>query len=108
MIHPGQAGVWVRQRQIAAVGVAVRDWVTWHGAVLNVTTDLVPFRDIRTGEAEEPMTSLARERHGPLRMALVRERLLVHFQSVFGLPSPSILFAHPLVAAKRVPAASPF
>src|SRR5256885_1006562 len=45
----GQAGVWVGNRLIAGVGVAVRDWVSWHGAVLNVTPDLLPFRLVRSG-----------------------------------------------------------
>src|SRR5262245_60717192 len=80
-----RAGVWVGRRMIAGVGIAVRDWVSWHGAVLNVSPDLLPFRHIRTGEGDGPMTSIARERHGDPRMSLVRQRLLEHFQEVFGL-----------------------
>src|SRR5208283_704967 len=34
---PGRYGVWGRTGQIAAFGVAVRDWVTRHGAYLNVS-----------------------------------------------------------------------
>src|SRR6266852_4237193 len=45
--RPGQAGVWVGDRPVAGVGVAVRDWVTWYGAFLNVNPDLVPFRLLR-------------------------------------------------------------
>ena len=102
----GKAGVWVGQRPIAGVGVAVRNWITWHGAVLNIAPDLLPFRHVRTGEGEQPMTSLARERHGAPRMAFVRQQLIEHFQTVFRLPPPSILFSHPLVRAERVAAAT--
>ncbi len=40
---PGQTGVWVDGRKIASIGVHARDWVTWHGFALNVTTDLSFF-----------------------------------------------------------------
>lgn len=40
----GQTGVWVQDRKLASVGVAVRRWVTYHGFALNVSTDLAPFR----------------------------------------------------------------
>src|SRR5262249_19904226 len=78
-VRPGRPGVWVGPRPIALTGVAVRDWVTYYGAVLNVNPDLEPFRRVRCGAADaETMTSLERERRGPLRPALVRERFLEH------------------------------
>jgi lipoyl(octanoyl) transferase len=91
----GQAGVWVGDRPVAGVGVAVRDWVTWYGAFLNVHPDLVPFRLLRGAGDDRPMTSLARERHGPVRMALVRQSLLEHFTHAFGLSRTSIFCSHP-------------
>jgi len=94
--RPDRAGVWVGNRQLASVGVAVRDWVTWYGAALNVCPDLLPFRMVRTGHADDgPMTSLARERRGPPRMPLVRQRLVEHFAEKFGFSRTSIFFAHP-------------
>ena len=36
----GLTGVWVGERKIQSLGIAVRRWVTWHGLALNVTTDL--------------------------------------------------------------------
>ncbi len=39
----GFTGVWTRGRKIASIGVHARDWVTWHGFALNVTTDLSYF-----------------------------------------------------------------
>ncbi|HVD62174.1 MAG TPA: lipoyl(octanoyl) transferase LipB, partial [Gemmatimonadaceae bacterium] len=38
--NPGLTGVWTKGRKIASIGVHARDWVTWHGFALNVTTDL--------------------------------------------------------------------
>ena len=93
--RPGQPGVWVGQRLIAGVGVAVRDWVAYFGAVLNVNPDLFPFRILRSAPDErEPMTSLARERRGPPRAALVRQRFLDHFAARFGFERLSLFFHH--------------
>src|SRR6266852_2171827 len=74
-MHPINTSIWTGGRPIADFGVAVRDWVTYFGAVLNVNPDLEEFRLVRTGgSAGGIMTSLARERHGPVRPSLVRER----------------------------------
>src|SRR6185436_15007672 len=39
----GLTGVWAEGRKLASIGVHARDWVTWHGFALNVTTDLRYF-----------------------------------------------------------------
>jgi lipoyl(octanoyl) transferase len=60
---PGYTGVWARGRKIASIGVHVRQWVTWHGFALNVTTDLADFaRIVPCGIPGVVMTSLERER----------------------------------------------
>jgi lipoyl(octanoyl) transferase len=60
----GQTGVWVGRRKIAAIGVAVRSWVAWHGFALNVDGDLGPFAGIipcGLGPEVGEVTSLERE-----------------------------------------------
>ncbi len=42
--NPDHTGIWVGDRKIASIGVAVRKWVTYHGLALNVDGDLGPFR----------------------------------------------------------------
>uniref|UniRef100_A0A7N0TFP4 lipoyl(octanoyl) transferase n=1 Tax=Kalanchoe fedtschenkoi TaxID=63787 RepID=A0A7N0TFP4_KALFE len=39
-------GVWVDDQKVAAIGVRVSKWVSFHGLALNVTTDLTPFKQI--------------------------------------------------------------
>lgn len=100
-VRSGHAGVWVGDRPIASVGVAVRDWVTYFGAVLNVSPSLEPFRRIRSGlPVDGPMTSLERERRAPLRASLVRERLLEHFAASFGVTRTSLFCDHPSLDRK--------
>ena len=43
----GHPGVWVQERKLASIGVAVTDWVTFHGFALNVNTDMSYFELIR-------------------------------------------------------------
>jgi lipoyl(octanoyl) transferase len=97
----GTCGVRVGGRLLADCGVAVRDWVTYYGAVVNVNPDLELFRKVRCGvPAEAPMTSIERERRGPLRPALVRERLLDHFAAHFRFAHTSLFFHHPSLPRK--------
>jgi lipoyl(octanoyl) transferase len=65
--RPGFTGVWTVPggRKIASIGVHVKQWVTWHGFALNVTTDLAQFdRIVPCGIPGVVMTSVARERGG--------------------------------------------
>ena len=90
-----QAGVRVGNRLLSALGVGVRGGVSLFGAVFNINPDVTLFRFVHTGAASDgPMTSLARERKGPLRAALVRQRLLEHFAEGFGFGRTDLLF-HP-------------
>jgi lipoate-protein ligase B len=60
--NEGLTGVWTAGRKIASIGVHARQWVTWHGFALNVTTDLSYFDLlVPCGIAGVIMTSIERE-----------------------------------------------
>jgi lipoate-protein ligase B len=60
--RPGYTGVWTAGRKIASIGVHVKQWVTWHGFALNVSTDLASFeRIVPCGIDGVTMTSIERE-----------------------------------------------
>ena len=64
--NPGHTGVWIRReegvRKIASIGVHVKQWVTWHGFALNVTTYLAQFdRIVACGIPGVEITSVRRE-----------------------------------------------
>src|SRR5690349_10610073 len=62
---PKYTGVWTNSRKIASIGVHARDWVTWHGFALNVTTELSWFDlMVPCGIPEVTMTSIEREQIG--------------------------------------------
>ncbi|HEY9153634.1 MAG TPA: lipoyl(octanoyl) transferase LipB [Opitutaceae bacterium] len=42
----GKTGIWIGSRKIAAIGVAVRRWVAYHGFALNVNVNLHHFSGI--------------------------------------------------------------
>ncbi len=80
-------GVWTRGRKIASIGVHARDWVTWHGFALNVTTDLSFFDLIvPCGISGVVMTSIARELGAEEISAQdVRDRVAAKFGEAFDL-----------------------
>jgi lipoate-protein ligase B len=60
--NPGLTGVWTRGRKIASIGIHVKQWVTYHGFALNVSTDLDYFDLIvPCGIPDVVMTSVAQE-----------------------------------------------
>ncbi len=39
----GGSGVWVKDRKLASVGIALRRWVSYHGVAMNIVNSLDPF-----------------------------------------------------------------
>jgi len=90
----GRVGIWVAERdgsenKIAAIGVRVRHWVTFHGVSLNVEPDLKHFDGIiPCGIRQHGVTSLAAQ--GILvSMPEVDAALRAAFGDVFGTQGPT-------------------
>jgi lipoyl(octanoyl) transferase len=86
--NPGLTGVWTRGRKIASIGIHVKQWVTFHGFALNVTTDLRGFDLIvPCGIDGVVMTSVAAELGrtdaSPLQ-GQAREAIAKAFGATFG------------------------
>jgi lipoyl(octanoyl) transferase len=84
----GRVGIWVvrgqREDKIAAIGVRVRRWVTFHGVSINVDPDLSHFSGIvPCGVSEHGVTSL-HDLGLPVTMADVDVALRKSFVGVFG------------------------
>ena len=95
--RPGRVGIWVdrggpaipgdraaREGKIAAIGVRVRHWVTFHGASINVDPDLGHFAGIvPCGVTGHGVTSL-RDLGVAATMAEVDAALMAAFAEAFG------------------------
>jgi lipoate-protein ligase B len=85
--NPSFTGVWTKGKKIASIGVHARDWVTWHGFALNVTTDLSYFDlMVPCGIDGVVMTSIGRELGtDDVSMQDVIERVSAKFAAAFDL-----------------------
>lgn len=82
---PPYTGIWIENRKIAAIGVAVRRSITFHGLALNVNTDLRYFgRIVPCGLAWADVTSMARELGREQNIVHVKESFVNHFAELFG------------------------
>ena len=81
-------GVWTSGRKIASIGIHVKQWVTWHGFALNVSTDLSYFDLIvPCGIGDVVMTSVKRElaERAPRDMwGRALDSVVLGFSEVFG------------------------
>lgn len=92
-IREGRVGVWVerktpgappREDKIAALGVKLRHWVSFHGISLNVEPELDHFSGIvPCGQTEHGVTSLV-DLGRPVTMDEADEALKQSFQDIFG------------------------
>lgn len=80
----GMTGIWLDKRKIAAIGVAVRQWVTYHGFALNVNNDLEPFSGIvpcGIDSKKGSVTSMAKELGAEVDLAEVKTLLAQELQA---------------------------
>ncbi len=82
--RPGKTGIWLSNRKIAAIGVGVKRWITFHGFALNVTNDLEPFNGIvPCGITDGSVTSISRELGITVDPAEVKSILAIEFWKLF-------------------------
>ncbi|MBN1213283.1 MAG: lipoyl(octanoyl) transferase LipB [candidate division Zixibacteria bacterium] len=80
----GLTGVWAADHKLAAIGVAVSRWITYHGAALNVNTDLNYFKLINPcGITEYPVGSLSSLLKNEVDINKVASHLAENFADLF-------------------------
>jgi lipoyl(octanoyl) transferase len=94
---PGSYSLAGRMGVLAAVGISVRQWITGHGAYLNVNPDM---RDQgRVGVLPgRSMSSVLSERPLPVKMAAVRAAVVAHLAAQLGCQRHHLHSGHPLLA----------
>jgi lipoyl(octanoyl) transferase len=91
-VKPGRVGVWVdrgggREDKIAALGIRVRRWVTFHGVSVNLAPDLAHFEGIVPCGIDDPrygVTSLHDLGKTDLTMGDLDAALKAAFEYRFG------------------------
>ncbi len=91
--RPGRVGVWMEthdasgrpvERKIAAIGVRIKRWVSFHGLAINLNPDLSHFDGIvPCGIREHGVTSL-HDLGKTISADALDARLCAHFQTRFG------------------------
>lgn len=77
-------GVWVENRKIASIGIAIKKWVTFHGLSINVKkNDLGNFSLIRPCGMDVEMTSMESVLGSEINITDVRQALLRAIDKVF-------------------------
>jgi len=77
-------GVWVKDKKIASIGIAIKKWVTYHGLALNVNVDLSYFSLIfPCGMDNKKITSLREIFSYPVEMDKVKKLFIKSFCEVF-------------------------
>ena len=81
---PLNRGVWVNGEKIASVGVAIKQWISFHGFSLNYETDLKYFELINPcGLEGKKMTSMAKILGIEISRERLWERISFHSKEVF-------------------------
>ncbi len=85
----GFSGVWIGQKKVCSVGVAVRRWVAWHGFAFNIHTELSAFDKFQPcGLDPNVMTRLVDHADVPPGNFLCEVLTVKHFCEVFGFDLP--------------------
>lgn len=90
-LKPGLTGVWADNHKLAAIGVAVKRWITYHGLALNVSTDLDYFKLINPcGITEYPVGSIESNLGEKIELDRVANLLARNFAVTFNREAETI------------------
>lgn len=91
----GFTGVWHEMGKLAAIGIAVRRWVTFHGFALNVATDLSYFDLINPCGLSRPVTSIQLLTGLSFDCKQVAQEYLKAFKAAFGVETSELISGWP-------------
>lgn len=84
--NPKNRGVWIGNKKIGSIGIAIRHGVSFHGIALNVNTSMDPFSWINPcGLRGVEMTSMQQVLGRKIVMEEVRSATKLHIREIFGV-----------------------
>ena len=82
----GRRGVWIDNEKIAAIGVAISRWVTYHGLALNISTNLDHFNHIvPCGLTGFGVTSMKKQLGKEVNINGVRQKMIDQLKDLLDL-----------------------
>ena len=95
--RPDRLGIWGRSGQLVSMAAAVRNWVSWQGAFINVAPPMDLVRKVLDPVDLVPMSSLSVERQQVVKMTDLRTRLVPALAAAFDCERFQIYTGHPLM-----------
>ena len=84
--NPKNRGLWIGNKKIGSIGIAIRHGVSFHGIALNVNTSMYPFSWINPcGLRGVEMTSMQQALGREIVMEEVRSATKLHIREIFGV-----------------------
>ena len=84
--NPMNRGIWIGNKKMGSIGIALRKGISFHGLALNVNLELTPFTWIQPcGLQGVSMTSMQQELNQAVSMDQVLTAVTYHLESVFGI-----------------------
>lgn len=78
-----ETGVWVNDKKIASLGIAVKKWISYHGAAINLTSDTMAFSGMNPcGFKSDVMTSVEQQLGKPVKTDAFKHRLQNHLEQL--------------------------
>jgi lipoate-protein ligase B len=84
-LNPGNHGIWIEDRKLGSIGIAVRHGISYHGFALNVNIDLEPFAWMNPcGLSGISMSSMEQELQQSLNINEVQNIMVEEINQAFG------------------------
>lgn len=91
----GATGVWVDGMKIAFIGIAAKNWITYHGFSININNDIKRFSMINPcGMKNISITKLKRNSGPDVPMYEAKKILLDEFKKIFGLKENNFIYEY--------------
>ena len=90
-------GIWCRSGQLGFVGAAVKSWISYHGAFLNVAPDLDWMHLCQMNSLQRRASSMSAEKLRQVSMPTVREGIARRLAEACGYHRYHLYTGHPLL-----------
>jgi lipoate-protein ligase B len=90
--YPGLTGIWVGRQKIASIGIAIKNWISFHGLSINIKkNDLDNFRLVRPCGMDIKMTSLESVLSREINIDTIKLALIHKFKDMLSVKGEDVL-----------------